>query len=140
MRHLKAKSERFRMNHRPNRNSTISFGRSADNGNIVLFVDGEVKIHRYVIMSFEFVALAEGSLGMNVLTNGLVLPIGAAVIRTTALSLLLPKVQDDMADVGSSQAEIDAQLGLFATCFEIALVVPSTTLLYKNPSTDAALG
>ena len=93
-----------------------------------------------MIVSFAFVDRAGDSLGLNVLINGLVLPITGAVIRTTALSIMLPKLQQNMGNAGQTQAEIDAQLGMMATDFEFALMLPSTVLLYKNPSIDAALG
>ena len=77
---------------------------------------------------------------LSVVTNGLVLPLLASVIRTAALTVMLPIVQRDMAALGQPQAEIDAVLGNFLVMAEVALALPAITLLMRNPSLGAAVG
>ena len=74
------------------------------------------------------------------LTNGFVLPLIAASIRTAGLSVMLPIFQKNMAAVGQPQAEIDAALGNLALVFEGGLALPAITLLMRNPSLGATLG
>ena len=77
---------------------------------------------------------------MSVITNGLVLPLIAASIRTAALSVMLPLTQRNMAKMGHTLADIDAALGTVALTFEAALALPAITLLMRNPSLGAAVG
>ena len=95
---------------------------------------------RYAVLSFVIVGLAEGSVVLSVLTNGFVLPLIAASIRTAALSVLLPICQKSMADQGGTKAEIDAFLGSTALAFEIVLALPAFAFLMRNPSVEAAFG
>ena len=77
---------------------------------------------------------------MSVITNGLVLPLFAASIRTAALSVLLPTTQKDMEHTGNTQAEIDSTLGNVSVAFEVCLALPAVALLMRNPSFGAIVG
>ena len=59
---------------------------------------------RYAILSFVIVDLAKGSPVLSVVMNGLVLPLIAASIRTSGLSIMLPIIQKNMADMGKTKA------------------------------------
>ena len=69
------------------------------------------------------------------LTNGLVLPLIAASIRTAALAVMLPSFQKNMADMGQPQTEIDAALGNVAVAFEVAAL--HALLLLERPAAVA---
>ena len=95
---------------------------------------------RYAILSFAVVDLAGGSALLSVIANGLVLPLIAASLRTTALSVLLPLMQANMGHMGHTQSEIDAALGNIAVTFESILALPPIALLMRNPSLGATIG
>ena len=95
---------------------------------------------RYAILSFVIVDLAKGSPVLSVVMNGLVLPLIAASIRTSGLSIMLPIIQKNMADMGNSQSEIDSALGNVALGCEVGLALPAIALLMRNPSLGATIG
>ena len=76
------------------------------------------------MFSFYVVRVAEDSVLLNLLTNGLVLPLIAASIRTSGLSIMLPIIQKNMADMGNSQSEIDSALGNVALAMEAIRYAP----------------
>ena len=94
---------------------------------------------RYTTLSFALVGLAGDLVGLNILTNGLVLPLVAATIRTTGLTFALPSTQRAMARAGHSQPEIDESLGNIALAYEVVLALPAIVLLMRNPSLEATL-
>ena len=94
---------------------------------------------RYSVLSFTVVGLAGDSFLMNILTNGLMLPLFAACIRTTGLTVAFPVMVRNMVNVGQPQNEIEAALGNAALAFEVVLALPAVVLLMKNPSIEAAI-
>ena len=62
--------------------------------------------YRYAVLSFAIADLAEGSALLSVITNGLVLPLIAATIRTSALPVLLPLFQETTARTASFAASV----------------------------------